>query len=50
MESSNKTFKQLKVDNWLQKNLEAVGITKPTQIQQDTLAHTLAGKNVIGCA
>jgi ATP-dependent RNA helicase DDX49/DBP8 len=30
-------FKQLKVDNWLYKNLQTVGITKPTWIQSETL-------------
>jgi ATP-dependent RNA helicase DDX49/DBP8 len=48
--NSDTSFKQLKVDNWLVKNLEAVGITKPTSIQQETLVHTLQGKNLIGCA
>ena len=27
-----KNFKQLRVDNWLVKNLEAVGIKEPTEI------------------
>jgi superfamily II DNA/RNA helicase len=30
--------------------LKEVGIEKPTQIQYDTLKHSLKGKNVIGCA
>jgi ATP-dependent RNA helicase DDX49/DBP8 len=34
-------FKQLKVDQWLCKNLQAVGITQPTHIQQETLIHSL---------
>ncbi|TNV78936.1 hypothetical protein FGO68_gene14116 [Halteria grandinella] len=44
------SFKTLRVDNWLCKNLQAVGITKPTWIQSDTLLHTMSGKNIIGCA
>jgi len=32
MDSSKQSFKQLKVDNWLIKNLEAVGIKNPTEI------------------
>lgn len=32
------------------KNLEVVGIVKPTKIQEQTLPHTLNGKNVVGCA
>jgi len=35
------TFKELRVDPWLCKNLGAVGITKPTWIQSETLIHTL---------
>ena len=35
---------------WLTKNLKEVGIEKPTQIQHDTLMHSLKGKNLIGCA
>ena len=38
------------VAQWLTKNLQAVGIAAPTKIQQDTLVHSLAGKNLIGCA
>jgi ATP-dependent RNA helicase DDX49/DBP8 len=45
-----KAFKDLKVDNWLCKNLSAVGISKPTPIQSETLPHSLAGKNILGCA
>ena len=38
------------VTDWLVKNLAAVGIEKPSQIQQDTLGHSLKGKSLIGCA
>ena len=45
------TFQSLKVSSWLIKNLETVGITKPTQIQEQTLKHSLThGHHVIGCA
>lgn len=44
------SFKGLKVDQWLCKNLSAVGISNPTWIQAETLSHSLSGKNVIGCA
>jgi len=47
---SNTSFKSLGLDAWLVKNLEAVGITKPTQIQQDTLVPALASKHLVGCA
>ena len=45
-----KTFKDVGLAPWLAKNLKEVGIEKPTQIQYDTLKHSLKGKNVIGCA
>ena len=44
------TFEQVGVAPWLVKNLKAVGIAEPTQIQQETLEHSLKGKNMIGCA
>ena len=44
------SFKVLKVDPWLCKNLSTVGIAKPTWIQGETLPHSLAGKNILGCA
>jgi ATP-dependent RNA helicase DDX49/DBP8 len=49
-ETKDKTFHELGLATWLTKNLDAVGITKPSGIQQDTLVHSLQGKNVIGCA
>ena len=44
------SFVELGVSKWLATNLKNVGIEKPTQIQIDTLKHTLKGKNLIGCA
>jgi ATP-dependent RNA helicase DDX49/DBP8 len=44
------SFEQVGVAPWLCKNLRAVGISEPTQIQQKTLLHSLKGKNIIGCA
>ena len=44
------SFKDVGLALWLTKNLKEVGIEKPTQIQYDTLKHSLKGKNVIGCA
>ena len=46
----SKSFKQLNVANWLVKNLNTVGIVQPTDIQEQTLQHTLVDKNVIGFA
>ena len=44
------SFKSLRVEPWLCKNLQAVGISKPTFIQSETLPHSFSGKNVLGCA
>ena len=44
------SFVELGVSKWLATNLKNVRIEKPTQIQIDTLKHTLKGKNLIGCA
>ena len=45
-----KKFSEVGLNEWLIKNLIEVGIDKPTQIQQETLIHSLKGRNIIGCA
>ncbi len=53
MNSTNQvitSFKSLRVDSWLLKNLEQLGINQPTTIQQQTIPLTLSGQNVIGNA
>ena len=47
-----KSFKELNVSPWLIANLETVGITKPTKIQEESLQHSLKdnGAHIIGCA
>lgn len=46
----SKSFKDVNVSPWLITNLETVEIRKPTLIQEETLQHSIKGKNVIGCA
>ncbi|MFW5846547.1 MAG: DEAD/DEAH box helicase [Nanoarchaeota archaeon] len=41
-------FKQLGLSEQLSKNLEKIGITEPTEIQEKTIPLTLKGKDVIG--
>ena len=38
------------MENWLIKNLQSVGISKPTWIQSETLLASIQGKNILGCA
>jgi len=47
-----KSFKELNVSPWLVANLDAVGIKRPTLIQEETLMHSLKphGNHIIGCA
>jgi len=49
-EKKSLSFEQVGVAPWLIKNLKSVEIVKPTPIQQETLLHSLKGKNIIGCA
>ena len=43
-------FSECGLSKWLVKNLNEVGILKPTQIQSESLRHSLQGKSVVGCA
>ena len=45
-----KTFAEVGLAPWLIRNIGEVGIERPTDIQHDTLKHSLLGRNLIGCA
>jgi ATP-dependent RNA helicase RhlE len=44
------TFKDLGLHPSLMEGLDAIGFSKPTPIQELTIPHILAGKDIIGCA
>ena len=43
-------FKSLGLHGWLIKQCKEMGITKPTDIQKNTVPEILRGRNCIGCA
>ena len=43
-----KTFKELGLSNDLVKNIQKLGFTKPTQIQEMSIPHIMKGTDVIG--
>ena len=43
-------FKLLGLHGWLIKQCKEMGITEPTEIQQNTIPGILRGRNCIGCA
>lgn len=44
------SFSSLGLNSWLAKQCDAVGIKKPTEIQQKCIPPILAGRDCIGCA
>ncbi|MDP7204100.1 MAG: DEAD/DEAH box helicase, partial [Pirellulaceae bacterium] len=43
-------FESLSLSKSLLRSIEAVGYNEPTPIQEQTIPHALAGKDVLGCA
>ncbi|BET03025.1 ATP-dependent RNA helicase [Nesidiocoris tenuis] len=48
--TSAKTFEDLKLTPWIVRQLKAVGISRPTPIQEQCIPEIMAGKDVIGVA
>ncbi|KAF1328675.1 Dead/deah box RNA helicase, partial [Globisporangium splendens] len=48
--SGDKTFEELGVDSAICESIQAIGWTKPSKIQQQTIPHGLAGRDIIGLA
>jgi ATP-dependent RNA helicase DDX49/DBP8 len=48
--SNEPSFEGLKLKNWLIKQCQAVGIKKPTPIQEHCVPAILEGRDCIGCA
>ena len=44
------SFTNLGLDDWLSRQCEEMGITKPTEIQENCIPQILKGKDCIGCA
>jgi len=43
------TFSSLKIDDWLIKQCQTLGVTKPTQVQIQCIPPILEGRDCIGC-
>uniref|UniRef100_A0A1B6CLD4 RNA helicase n=2 Tax=Clastoptera arizonana TaxID=38151 RepID=A0A1B6CLD4_9HEMI len=46
----NVSFSDLKLNNWIIRQCEAIGIRHPTPIQENCIPHILNGGDCIGCA
>ncbi|XP_049937671.1 probable ATP-dependent RNA helicase DDX49 isoform X2 [Schistocerca serialis cubense] len=45
-----KSFSDLKLNSWICRQCESVGVKTPTPIQANCIPHILSGKDCIGCA